>query len=205
VYNALANIHTKLPVRSVVIYLVEEKSLVESPYVIPLPDGRATQRLDFETIKLWEIPSEFFEQQGLIGLFPLMPLTKDGKKPETLQRVIGILRELKEWDLLALGYAFASLVFTAKGESEWLKERFFTVQDILGESWVFQELIKEGKKQRLEEDLLQFVEIRFPKLLTQVKQTIEQHAPLEQLQTMLNKLYRANTVEEAQAALLTDE
>jgi hypothetical protein len=82
------------------------------------------------------------------------------------------------------------------------------MDDILGESWVFQELIKEGlekgEKQRLGKDLLQFVEIRFPKLLTQVKQTIEQQASLEQLQTMLNKLYRADTVEEAQVALLAD-
>jgi hypothetical protein len=208
VYNALANIHTKLPVRSVVIYLVEEKSLVESPYVITLPDGQPTQRLDFETIKLWEIPSEFFEQQGLVGLLPLLPLTKDGKKPETIQRMIDVLKVLDEGNLLALGYAFASLVFTAKGESEWLKERFFTVQDILGESWVFQELIKEGlekgEKQRLAKDLLQFVEIRFPMLLAQAKQTVEQQTPLEQLQTTLNKLYRANTIEEALAALLAD-
>ncbi len=54
-YNALTYIHTKLPVYSVVIYLVEDGPLVQSPYVIPLPDGRPTQRLDFETIKMWEI------------------------------------------------------------------------------------------------------------------------------------------------------
>src|SRR5579859_3320059 len=111
-YNALVNMHTELPVYSVVIYLKKYKRPIESPYVIPLPDGRPTQRLDFDTIKLWEIPSELFEEQGLIGLLPLLPLTRDGKKAETIQRMIAVLRALKEDDLLALGYAFASLVFT---------------------------------------------------------------------------------------------
>ena len=46
-YNALTNMQTNLPVYSVVIYLVEDNPLVQSPYVIPLPDGRPTQRLGF--------------------------------------------------------------------------------------------------------------------------------------------------------------
>ena len=209
VYNALANIHTQLPVRSVVIYLVEEKSLVEAPYVIPLPDGQPTQRLDFETIKLWEIPSEFFEQQGLIGLLPLLPLTKDGKKPETIQRMIDVLRRMDEGDLLALGYGFASLVFTAEGEREWLIERFSTVQDILDGSWVFQQLINQGlekgKKEGKKEEFLQFVEIRFPTLLAQAKQVVEQQKSVEQMRTIINKVYRANTVEEVDSVLQAHE
>ena len=72
--------------------------------------------------------------------------------------------------------------------------------DILGESWVFQGLIAQGKK----EDLLQFVEIRFPTLLAQAKQAVEQQLSVKQLGMMLNKLYRANTVEEAEAALLAN-
>lgn len=80
--------------------------------------------------------------------------------------------------------------------------------DILKDTWVFQEIIKEGlekgKKQRLEKDLLQFVEIRFPMLLVLAKQAVGQQTPLEQLETMLNKLYRSNTVGEAQAALHAD-
>lgn len=76
------------------------------------------------------------------------------------------------------------------------------MDDILGESWVFQELIKEGEKQRLEKDLLQFVELRFPTLLAQAKQAVERQASVEQLQTIINKVYRANTVEKAEAALL---
>lgn len=205
VYNALINMHTNLPVRSVVIYLVKQGSLIESPYVIPLPDGQPTQRLDFETIKLWEIPSEFFEQQCLVDLFPLLPLTKEGKKDETIDRMIEVLHELDEDDLLALGYVFASLVFTTKRERERLKERFFPVQDILQGTWVFQELIKEGLEKGEKKEFLRFVELRFPILLAQAKQVVERQTSLEQLRTMFDKLYLANTVEEAQAALVPDK
>ncbi len=208
-YNALTNMHTQLPVHSVVIYLVEDKPLVQSPYVILLPDGRPTQRLDFETIKLWEIPPEVFEQQGLAGLLPLLPLAKGGKNRETVERMIRGLEEAGKQDLLVLGYAFSSLLFTADGESEWLKASFSMMHDILGDTWVFQEIIKEGleegEKKGLEqgkkEEFLQFVEIHFPTLLVQAKQAVEQQTSVEQLRTIFNKLYRANTIEEAKTAL----
>src|SRR5690348_10311201 len=101
-YNALTAIHTKLPVCSVVIYLVEEGTQVQSPYVIPLPDGRPTQRLDFETIKLWEIAPEVLEQPKLVGLLPLLPLTKGGKKRETVDRMIEGLMQAGRQDLLVV-------------------------------------------------------------------------------------------------------
>jgi predicted transposase YdaD len=134
------------------------------------------------------------------------------------------LEEADKQDLLVLGYAFSSLLFTADGESEWLKERFSMMHDVLKDTWVFQEIIKEGleegEKKGLErglekgleqgleqgkkEEFVQFVEIRFPKLVAQAKQAMEQKLSVQQLRVMLNVLYRANTVEEAQAALLAN-
>jgi predicted transposase YdaD len=209
-YNALTNIHTKLPVYSVVIYLLEDKRLVESPYVIRLPNGRPTQQLDFDTIKLWELDPEVFEQQELVGLLPLLPLAKGGKNRETVGRMIEGLRKAGRQDLFMIGYAFSDLVFTAEGDSEWLKASFFMQHDILKNTWVFQEVLKEGKQEglqegrqeALEQQLTQFVEIRFSALLALAKQTIEQKKSVEQLEMILGKIYRANTTEEAQAALL---
>jgi predicted transposase YdaD len=89
--------------------------------------------------------------------------------------------------------------------------------EILKESWVYQETIEEGKKAGLEEgkkagleegkkqDLIQFVEIRFPTLLVQAKWAMEQKMSVQQIQTMLNKLYQANTIEEATTALQVHE
>jgi predicted transposase YdaD len=217
-YNALTNIHTKLPVYSVVIYLLENKRLVPSSYVIRLPDGRPTQRLDFGTIRLWELDPEVFEHQELVGLLPLLPLTKGGKNRQTVDRMIEGLEKAGRQDLFMVGYAFSSLVFTAKGDNEWLKASFFKMHDFLKDTWVFQEVIKEGLEQGLQQGLQQgkkegreealeqgitrFVELRFPTLLALAKQTVEQKKLVEQLQIMLDKLYQANTVEEAQAALL---
>jgi predicted transposase YdaD len=217
-YNALTNIHTKLPVYSVVIYLLEDKRLVPSPYVIRFPDGRPTQQLDFGMIKLWELDPEVFEQQGLVGLLPLLPLTKGGKSRKTVDRMIEGLKKVGRRDLFMLGYAFSALVFTAEGDNEWLKASFFNMHDFLKDTWVFQEVIKEGLEQGLQQGLQQgkkegreeeserlltrFVELRFPALLALAKQTVEQKKSVEQLQLMLDKLYQANTVEEAQAALL---
>ena len=209
-YNALTNMQTDLPVHSVVIYLVEESSLASSPYVIPLPDGRATQRLDFDTIKLWEIPPEVFEQPGLVGLLPLLPLTRGGKNRETVDRMIDRLQEVGKDDLLVLGHAFSWLVFMEEGEdTEWLKARFFMQYDILKDTWVFQEIIKEGlekgleegRKEGLGEGLLQFVEMRFPTLLPLAKQAIERQMSVQLLRTLFNRLYRANTIEEAGSVL----
>jgi predicted transposase YdaD len=212
-YNALTRIHTKLPVHSVVIYLVEESPLVRSPYVIRLPDGRPTQRLDFETIKLWEIAPELIEQEGLVGLLPLLPLTKGGKTRETVDRMIEDLTKAGRQDLFVVGYAFSSFVFTGEGDDEWLKARFFMQHDILKNTWVFQEILKEGREEGREEGLqqgkkqaiLRFVELRFPTLLALAKQTVEQKMSVEQLEMMLDKLYQMNTLEEAQTALLASE
>jgi predicted transposase YdaD len=205
-YNATIHMRTNLPVYSVVIYVVEDTSLVESPYVVPLPDGRATQRLDFETIKLWEIVPEVLEQQGLVGLLPLLPLTKGGQKREMVERMIKGLEKAGQQDLLVLGYAFSSLVLTTEDDVQWLKARFFIMRDILRDTWVFQEIIKEGLEQGeergLKRGLIRFVEIRFPTLLVLAEQRIEQATSLEQIQMLLDRIYQAGTIEDARTALL---
>jgi hypothetical protein len=80
------------------------------------------------------------------------------------------------------------------------------MRDILRSTSFSQKTIKEGseegEKRGLEEALLQIVEIRFPPLLAQAKQVIEQKTPAEQLQTLFNTLLQANTLEEAQTALV---
>jgi predicted transposase YdaD len=79
---------------------------------------------------------------------------------------------------------------------------------MLKDTWVYQEISKEGreegKKKEKEQGLLLFVELRFPSLLTLTKQAIEHGMSLQQLEAFQKKLYQANTVEEAQAALLAN-
>jgi hypothetical protein len=86
------------------------------------------------------------------------------------------------------------------------------MEDIFRGTSISQDIIKEGLKEGLEdgekrglgEALLQTVEIRFPILLTQAKLVIEQGTSVEQLRMLFNKLCQANTIEEAQTALLSN-
>lgn len=73
--------------------------------------------------------------------------------------------------------------------------------DFLKDTWVFQHVFNEGKREALEGLLPRFVELNFPPLLAQAKQIVEQKVSVEQLETILSRLYRANTTEEAQSAL----
>jgi predicted transposase YdaD len=220
-YNASVNIITGKPVYSVVIYLVTEPSITEPVYKTSFRNGHVVQWFSFDQIKLWELSPEVFEEPQLTGLLPLLPLTKNGQNRETVERMIREMRLAGKQNLLWLGKAVAGLVLKSSEDNQWLKERFQVMFDILKESWVYQETIEEGRKEGiekgikegmekglekgmekgLEQSLIQFIEIRFPTLLTLAKQAMEQKLSPDQLQTMLTTLYQANTIDDARTAL----
>jgi predicted transposase YdaD len=157
---------------------------------------------------------EVFEQPQLTWLLPLLPLTKDGQNLETVERMIRKMEQAGKKDMLWVAKAIAGLVLKSVEDKQQLKETFEPMLDeILKESWVYQETIEEGKKKGIEEGkeqekkqgLLLLVELRFPSLLVLAKQVIEGGMPLQQLEALQKQLYQANTTEEAQAALLSNE
>ena len=75
---------------------------------------------------------------------PLLPLTKEGKNRETVERVIDGLEKAGRQDLFMVGYAISDLVLTAVGDNEWLKARFFMQHDFLKDTWIFQQVFKVG-------------------------------------------------------------
>jgi predicted transposase YdaD len=215
-YNCLASIHTGLPVYSVVIYLVEEQSIVDPPYEMKMPTGLTIHRFHFENIKLWEIPGELLKQQNLSGLLPLLPLTKDGKCREVVEETIECLQQAGKADLLPLAYAFSALMFKTKNEQQWLKERFDIMGDILEKSWAYQEMVQkgvakgleQGKKQGkkdLEHVVVRFVELHFPALVPLARASATQATTSQQLQEMLDHLFVAHTDHEARAVLLGEQ
>ena len=156
-----------------------------------------------------------FEQPQLAGLLPLLPLTKHGQNLETVERMVDKMEQAGMYSQLWLAENIAGLVLKSEHDKQRIKERFTMLGDIIKESWVYQETIEEGKAKGIaegkvkakKEDLLQFVEVRFqarfPALLAQAKGVLEQKTSVEQIQVILPLLYQANTIEEAQAALLT--
>ena len=126
-----------------------------------------------------------------------------------------------ETDLLALAQLVGGLAFKTKREQEWFKRRFTMFQDILRESWVYQEIgqqfLEEGRKEGREEGreeerqrraegqrelLMSFVQAHFPEITVLAKQQAERITDPEVLQHVIIKLLAAQGLDEAKRILL---
>src|SRR2546425_9338979 len=87
-YNVLATIAYGLPVLSFVIYLRKDSKIAESLVIWTAPNGQEIHRFHFQNIKLWEIDPDALRQRGLAGLFPLLPLSQAGVRPEVVEEAI---------------------------------------------------------------------------------------------------------------------
>lgn len=91
------------------------------------------------------------------------------------------------------------------------------LEDILEESWTYQELIKKGMQKGLEkgreeerqqwvqeqrETLLIFVQMRFPELVPVARQQVAPIKDPETLHNLIIKLFAVQTAEEARQALM---
>ena len=154
-YNVLTGCLAGVPVYSIVLYLIEEKNIVDPPYEQRLPDGELVHYFQFRNLKLWEMSPDKLRQLGVEGMLPLLPLTKGGAQREVVEEMITDLRNANRKDLYPLGYALAALVFKDSVDKQWLKERFARMHDILEESWAYQEMQEEGMLKGLEKGLEQ--------------------------------------------------
>ena len=222
-YNVLASHQSKLPVKSYVIYLRETKNVAESPLVRRFLDEEEVHRFFFRTIKMWEIPAELIFQVGRSGLLPIITLTDGGKRPEVVQSMIDRLVSEQKYDLLAIAEILGGLVFKEETEEEFFRRRFKMFQDILRESWVYQEIgreffaegkaegIEKGMQEGLEKGrleaqrdiLLNIVQMHFSELLALAKQKSESIKDEEVLSSVILKLTGIHTVAEAKQILLS--
>jgi len=217
-YNVLTNCLIGLPVYSVVIYLAKSKSgkIVESRYKEEI--AGQLRLLDFQSIKLWEVPAKVLNQKGLEGLLPLLPLTQGGKSREVVEETIAQLQATGHQDLLPLSYAFAALVFTKTADKLWLKERFEKMHDILEGSWAYQEMVQKGLLQGLlqgreevrqqaalaiQQASINLVVGHFPELEELAKTRITAIDNLERLQQLILDLSISHTREQMERVLLS--
>jgi hypothetical protein len=220
-YNILASRqYNRIPVYSYVIYLREDGEVPEPPYIRRFPDeeGEEVHRFYYRVIKMADIPAEAILEQDWVGLFPLLPLTKGGKEPEVVKTMVDRLGEAREFDLLAIAHLLGGLVFKKGPEREAFRRRFSMFQDILEESWVYQEIVeqgiekgrKEGKEigreegtvQERRQALMDFLQTRFPEVLVVAAQQTNSINNPEVLRTLSTKLFAAQTAEEARLILL---
>jgi predicted transposase YdaD len=135
-----------------VIFLRKVGEVDQPPYIRRHRDGWEEYRFNYHMIQLWELPAEFFLQHGWLGLLPLVILTRGGKRPNVVDQVVEKLTQAQEYDLLALTRLLGGLVYKERtDESEWFKRRFHMFQDILRESWVYEEIGQEYFEQGIRE------------------------------------------------------
>jgi len=217
-YNILASHqYRRLPIYSYVIYLRQDGEVAQSPYIRSFPIDQEVHRFSFRVIKLWEQPAEAILQMGWTGLLPLVTLAKDGKRPEVVKAMIDTLASEGETDLLAMARIIGGLVFKREDEREWFGKRFSMFQDILRESWVYQEIgqeflekgLERGREeerrrevQRQSQTLTSFVQGRFPDLVDLAKQQTGEIKDPEVLQAVILKLLAAQAVDEAKQIFL---
>jgi predicted transposase YdaD len=214
-YNTLATFSYNRPTCSFVIYL-KKCEVPESLYEWTFPNGEVIHHFHFKVIKLWEIPALMLKQTGLVGIFPLIVLTKDGKRPEVVEEVITSL-QLHEGEsakeLISLTYIFATLAFENQGDLAWLKRRINTMQDFLQESWLYQEIMQKGfdkgiEKEREEELrrqrqlLMTIIHMHFPNITSLAQKQAEAIKDPEVLQGLIFKVLAAEAEEEATLSLL---
>ncbi|MEO8957199.1 MAG: hypothetical protein ABI396_04810, partial [Ktedonobacteraceae bacterium] len=218
-YNALATITYDLPTSSIVVFL-RPCRVPEPFYTTSFPTGERVHHFWFKVIKLWEITVNEFKQTGLTGIFPLMVLAKDGKRPEVVEEIIQHIEadsNPSASELLAVTYTLASLVFKKAADRNWLKRRFSVLDNhLFRDSWVYQELIQEGiekglqegiekeRQQRLKDQrqmLKTIIQAHFPQLVAMAQRKANAIKKPDVLQTLVLNMVVAQTEEQARQLL----
>jgi predicted transposase YdaD len=215
-YNVLARSEHRLPVLSCVIYLLGGGEASPSPLSWILPTGQEVLQFHYQSIELKALLPEEMMRTGLTGLLPLLPLTKNGARREIVETMFGRLLDAKKIELVPIGYTLASLAFSREnpGDQDWLFRRFHEMHDILRETPIYQEILKEGREEGLEQGLqrgqlealrqavVEVVVERFPKLVRLTKKQVALIEDPEVLRHVLVKVSVAQSAEEAKRHLL---
>ena len=186
-YNVLASSENEwLPVYTCVIYLRKDGRVPESPLIRMLPSGEEGHRFYFHVVEVGKIPAKQLLQKGLLGLLPLLPLTESGAEPGVMQEMVTTLEEAGEIELLALAFAFGGLVSGNEAYNEWFRRSFAMLEDILEESWTYQELIQKGMQKGIDLGLEKGLERGLEKGLEKGREEERQQWVQEQRETLLS-------------------
>ena len=161
-------------------------------------------RFHCRSIELGKLVAGELLQTGLVGLLPLLPLTKDGARREVVEEMITGLVSAEKTESLWIGYALASKVMD--DDLKWLKRRFAMLEDILRDTPVYQEVLAEGEeKGKLEaqhELLLDIVQERFPEIASLARRQADTIENPEVLRRLIVKISIVKTSKEAEQYLL---
>lgn len=223
-YNVLIRTEYDIPVMSIVIHLLDDGEIAISPLIWTVPNEQKVLEFHYQSIELSKLTPEDILATGLIGLYPLLPLTKGGTKHEVVEGMFSILGETGKTELELVGFTLASFAFTRLGEIEqnWLIRRFHEMHDILHDTPIYQLILKEGREEGLEtgfeeglerglltgrlealrQTLVNVVQIRYPKLVKLAKAQAAMADDPDMLNALIVKLVVTQSASEAKLYLL---
>jgi predicted transposase/invertase (TIGR01784 family) len=230
-YNMMATRTYHKDVASFLILLLPVSTIPVSPKVSRFFRKYENWRFHYVVIPLWKVSAKDLLQTGLIGLLPLIPLTEGGTKEDTLATTAADLYVAKEYELLTLVKMIAGLKMKHHLDQEMLERLFAMYHDIIQESWVYQQIVKEGMQKGIEQGiekgmqkgmeqgiekgmqkgmeqgvrqtLLNYVEARFPAMLDLAKEQTSLIKDAEQLQRVTTQLFTLQTSGEVEEYLLS--
>lgn len=220
-YHMQARRKYKLPVCSYIIYLQDDGEVPQSILIWDFPDEpEDVLQFRYKVVDLSKLSAEELRQTGLAGLKPLMILTRDGATREVAEEIMSGLDAVGKNESLITAYMLISLVFSKNNadDLEWFKKRWRIMSDRLKDSWIYQEILEQGREEerkareeerrqeleRWRQTLLGVVHARFAgqkmERLAQGQAAVINSPKV--LQDLILKLIAARTPEEAQDYLL---
>ena len=207
-YSFEAKREHKLPVYSCVIYLRDYHDVPQPPLRWEVTKSLEVLQFHYQSIELGKLPGEELRRTGLVGLLPLLILTKDGATREVVEEVISGLEAAEKRELLPITELLASLVFKSETDQEWIERTFAMLKDPLRDTPAYQRFLKEGRElerqqnlERQRQMLLEIVQGRFPKLLHLTKGLAAITSDPDVLEHLIVRMGTAQTLEEAQEYL----
>ena len=173
-----------------------------------------TLEFTYRIIQVWEQPRQLVIDQELIGLYPLLPLMK-GKSEEEPEQILKesieviskIADEALRQDLLTVMGILAGGKYVAEVVYSLIR-REMVMQSPIYQEWVKEERAEaeakgkiEGKIEKAREAIYKFMDRRFSADPGEVREKVQQVASLELLDSLMEELFAANTLEEAQAII----
>lgn len=161
---------------------------------------------------MWEERRQPVIAAGLVGLYPLLPLMRGKNKEETpeqaLKECISAVQEIQnealQLDLLAVMAIMASGKYPSKVVLSMIRRK------MVMESPIFQEWVKEeraeaearGEARGRQDSICKYLEIRFGTASLELQQRVRGISSLDELNRIINSIYTAGTIEDAQAVVL---
>ncbi|MCL0098360.1 hypothetical protein M1O16_00620, partial [Dehalococcoidia bacterium] len=189
----------RLPVNPFLILLREGGKPRESLEVKVL--GRRVFHFDFTIIPVWEMEGKKIVEEKLTGLYPLLPLMKWEEPVErVLERTQGlILGEVEEPERRADAYVALKVLSGIKYPLEVI-EKILRRRDIMIESPVYEQILKEGReegrKETLRDDILAVLEARFEIVPHDIEGEIGGIERLKLLEILLKKAIVVKDIDE---------